>query len=462
MVRLFSHYVPSLTVFRVTLETLLLFAVVITAILLQAPNVGHSLAAVALPAVLFSALMATLMSALGLYQKNLQQSFAAVVGRVVFAFLVGFPVAYFIFQLLPEVGSYESVLGVTTCFALGSVLVLRAATYARSTDGSIFASRVLVVGTGTDAAAVRDAIENSRSGSHCIAAFFPVESDGDVSVPQDMVIRSRASIMDLVRRFEIDEIVVAVRERRGGVLPMQQLLECKLAGVRVTDLSTFFERMYGQVRVESLRASWLIYGEGFRQGWARSFVKRSFDVVVSLALLLITMPIIALTALLIVIESGFPLIYRQERVGKGGRTFEVLKFRSMRTDAEADGKPRWAGSNDSRVTRIGKFIRRTRIDELPQIVNVLKGDMSFVGPRPERPFFVDQLSGQIPYYMTRHSVKPGITGWAQVRYAYGASVDDAFQKLQYDLYYVKNHSLFLDILILFQTVRVVISGDGVR
>ena len=214
------------------------------------------------------------------------------------------------------------------------------------------------------------------------------------------------------------------------------------------------------MRLDSLRASWLIYGDGFRQGWTRTFVKRCFDLVVGTVLLLVAMPVMVLTALLIVLEDGAPIFYSQERVGRGGRPFRVIKFRSMRRDTEKDGKPRWASSNDDRVTRIGRFIRKLRIDELPQLFNVLNGDMSLVGPRPERPYFVDQLTQQIPFYAVRHCVKPGVTGWAQVRYQYGASVDDAAEKLQYDLYYVKNHSLILDTLVLFETVRVVLTGEG--
>jgi exopolysaccharide biosynthesis polyprenyl glycosylphosphotransferase len=206
----------------------------------------------------------------------------------------------------------------------------------------------------------------------------------------------------------------------------------------------------------------MIFGEGFNQGLWRDVVKRVFDVLVSFAILTVTLPVLLLAILAILIESGSPVFYRQERVGQGGRSFFIHKLRSMRTDAERDGKPRWAGANDDRVTRVGRILRKTRIDELPQLWNVLRGDMSFVGPRPERPFFVEQLIEDIPYYDVRHSLKPGITGWSQVRYPYGASVEDALAKLQYDLYYVKNHSLFLDLLILVETVQVVLLGKGAR
>ena len=265
-----------------------------------------------------------------------------------------------------------------------------------------------------------------------------------------------------IRDRGVHEVVVAVQDQRGGFLPVKELLACRLRGVRVTDLPGLYERVTGEVPVASLKASWLIYGEGFPQGLTRRLVKRAFDMAASLILLVVAAPVMLLTAIAIFLESGGPVIFRQERVGLGGRGFNVLKFRSMVTDAEKDGVPRWASSGDPRVTRVGRLIRKARIDELPQIFNVLKGEMSFVGPRPERPYFVDQLSEQVPFYGARHTVKPGVTGWAQVRYTYGATVEDAVRKLQFDLYYVKNHSVYLDLLILFHTIRVVLMGSGAR
>ena len=212
--------------------------------------------------------------------------------------------------------------------------------------------------------------------------------------------------------------------------------------------------------IELLKVSWLIYGNGYRQGWLRTLVKRTFDLVVATSLLLVTLPVMAIAALAIALESGAPIIYRQERVGFRGRIFTVFKFRSMGLDAERGGQARWAVARDPRVTRVGRVIRRLRIDELPQLFNVLRGEMSFVGPRPERPEFVEMLTGQVPFYAVRHSVKPGLTGWAQVRYSYGASVEQSVRKLEYDLYYVKNHTLLLDVLVLLETVRVVLLGEG--
>jgi sugar transferase (PEP-CTERM system associated) len=243
---------------------------------------------------------------------------------------------------------------------------------------------------------------------------------------------------------------------------VQELLECRLKGVKVTELSTFFEREYQQVILESLNPSWMVLGDGFRQGVFRTVVKRFFDLAASTALLLVALPVIVLAAMCILLESGLPVLYRQERIGQNGRIFTIYKLRSMKNGAESDGTPRWADSNDDRNTRVGRILRKLRIDELPQIINVFKGEMSFVGPRPERPFFVDQLVQQIPYYALRHSIKPGITGWAQVQYHYGASLDDAVEKLQYDLYYVKNHTLFLDLMVLIATMRVVLWDRGAR
>jgi len=268
------------------------------------------------------------------------------------------------------------------------------------------------------------------------------------------------SLLSIVKKYTIDQIVVAVRDRRGGGFPVQQLLECKMKGVKVVELSTFFEREYRQVLLESLNPSWMVLGDGFRQGHFGNAVKRLFDLTVGGILLLLALPIMLITAACICLESGFPILYRQERVGQGGRAFTLYKFRSMRNEAESDGTPRWARTNDDRTTRVGRFIRKWRIDELPQVFNVLNGEMSLVGPRPERPFFVDQLTKQIPFYALRHSAKPGITGWAQVRYQYGASVDDAAEKLQYDLYYAKNQGLFLDLAILLATVEVVLWRKG--
>jgi sugar transferase (PEP-CTERM system associated) len=261
----------------------------------------------------------------------------------------------------------------------------------------------------------------------------------------------------------VDQVVIAVDDRRGG-LPMDQLLECRTHGIDVVELATFIERELGLLKLDVLDAGWLIFSQGFNRRLLRLWIKRLFDMAASLMLLAVAMPVMAFTALAIWLESGGrgPVLYRQARIGEEGIPFELLKFRSMQVNAESDGKPQWASTRDPRITRVGRFIRKYRIDELPQIFNVLAGRMSFVGPRPERPQFVSTLATMFPYYSERHRVKPGLTGWAQVRYPYGASEQDAFEKLQYDLYYAKNHNLLFDLSILLQTVEVVLWGKGAR
>jgi len=271
---------------------------------------------------------------------------------------------------------------------------------------------------------------------------------------------ARLSLWAVADELRADEIVVAVDDRRG--LPVSELLECKLQGVSVVDALAFWEREAGQIDPVRAGAGWLTFSGGFAFDRRRRGVKRASDLVISIAFLVAVLPLVLLTALAIRVESRGPIFYRQERVGLNGKIFRVWKFRSMRVDAEKDGVPRWAQTADDRVTRVGRFIRKARIDEIPQVLNVLAGDMSFIGPRPERPFFVDQLREQIPHYDLRHCVRPGITGWAQVNYPYGASFEDAMRKLAYDLYYLKKNDLLLDFAILVQTVRVVLFGQGAR
>jgi len=327
--------------------------------------------------------------------------------------------------------------------------------------GNMRPHRILVLGTGTEARLVEASLASANPAVQLVG-FFALDKVEEVVVAPQRVIAKTRSLEQTVRQLGIHEIIVAVHQQRGGVLPLRALLDCRLNGVQVTDLPRFFERALGLVPLESLKVSWLIYGSGYRQGWLRTFVKRAFDVIVALVLLALALPLMAFCALMISMEGGGSIIFRQERVGLRGTRIDVLKFRSMTRDAEKDGKAAWASANDARITSVGRIMRRFRFDELPQLINVLKGEMSFVGPRPERPEFVAMLTQQIPFYAVRHSVKPGITGWAQVRYSYGATVEQAVRKLEYDLYYVKNHTLLLDLLILLETIRVVILGEGAR
>jgi sugar transferase (PEP-CTERM system associated) len=325
--------------------------------------------------------------------------------------------------------------------------------------------RVLIVGTGAEALAVERVI-NQGPRQSVVVGFYPAGADDGV-VMRDITggpatFPPSSNLSAIVQRFKVDEVIVAVRDQRGGVLPMRDLLDCRVRGVPVRDLSAFYERVRGEVPIESLKASWLIYGDGFAQHTVRTAVKRIFDATLAAILLVLSLPIMFLAGIAIFLESGKPIFIWQERVGRGGRSFLCVKFRSMRVDAEGDGVARWASANDSRVTRVGRILRKLRIDELPQLFNVLSGEMSLVGPRPERPSFVAELKERIRFYDLRHSIKPGVTGWAQIRYPYGASVEDAERKLQYDLYYIKNHSLALDVLIIMETVRAVLFGEGAQ
>jgi sugar transferase (PEP-CTERM system associated) len=265
-----------------------------------------------------------------------------------------------------------------------------------------------------------------------------------------------------LRRQGIWGIVVARDPADTPTVPVNALLDCKLRGVPVFDEAGFCEQHLGRIDLDGVHADWLLFADGFASGRASNVAKRAFDICVSLALLLLTLPLMLLIAALVRIDSVGPVLYRQQRTGLHGRPFTLLKFRSMTMDAEQGGNPRWAIQQDPRITRVGSFIRPMRIDELPQLINVLRGEMSMIGPRPERPHFVEQLARIIPFYNERSYVKPGITGWAQVNYPYGASVEDARQKLSYDLYYVKNRSLLLDVLILIATIRVILFREGAR
>ena len=460
MLKIFSHYFPTHTLVQIVTDVLILFLGVMLAVLVQ-PNTGVGAWRTVLPSALcFALAMVVLNSVTGFYRPVAGQRFKDIIARVLVGVFVSIPVAYAVFSVLPWGEFASEAVEITVLLVLGLMLAMRAFSN-RGPRSAALSRRVLVLGTGSEADSVRMALGDPSLRGMNLVGFMPSGSEDTYRVPGDLVFQGRA-LLDLVDDENVNEIIVAVRERRGGVLPLRELLDCKMRGVKVFDLSSFYERARGQVRIDSLRASWLIYGAGFRQGVMRTVVKRFFDLVASGVLLVLALPVMLLTAIAIVLEDRGPVFYRQIRVGQNGRQFKVTKFRSMRTDAEKDGKPKWASANDDRTTRIGRLIRKLRIDELPQLFNVLIGDMSLVGPRPERPYFVDQLTAEIPFYAVRHCVKPGVTGWAQVRYQYGASIDDAVQKLQYDLYYVKNHTLLLDLVVLAETVRVVLTGEGAQ
>ena len=460
MIRIFNHYVQRSALQGMLFDLGLILLVAVIAVALQVSSFQQAVPMAGTQVVSFAACVFAISSASGLYESTATASLGRSVVRAILVLLAALPVTYLIFSFLPagftnpETVQYSTMAGV-------AALVLRRAYLAHSSASAVGRTRILIFGVGTAAQAVAATLRKRDPNAH-IVGFVPGPNEREPAVPAADIISLQGTLPELVYELGVEEIVVALTERRAGSMPLRQLLDCKVSGIKVYDLATHFEKTLGQIRLDYLNASWLIFGDGFNQGTWRTAVKRVFDILSATVLIIVSAPVMLIAAICIKLESAGPALYRQERVGQNGRGFSIAKFRSMRTDAEKDGKPRWASANDDRVTRVGNIIRRLRIDELPQLFNVLRGDMSLVGPRPERPFFVDQLTQEIPFYALRHSVKPGVTGWAQVRYAYGATVEDSQEKLQYDLYYVKNHALFLDLVVLIETVGVVLTGRGAR
>ena len=460
MIRLFNHYLHAWTVRRIFFDFVLSLLALAGVVLAQAESLRSAMPMAGAQVFSLAAGLFVINSASGLYQRAQDWSVVESLFRVAFALVLALALTYQIFSVLPVgFGNLEAIRA--SAMLVIAALILRRVVMGYWATKARAGARVLIFGSGVAAQMVGNTLRAADPLAN-IVGFYPGPNETQPSVPAGLCLSAEQPLTQTARSLNVDEIIVALSERRSGSMPLRELLDCKLAGVRVYDVTTYFERMLGQIRVDFVNAGWLVFGDGFNQGFYRTAIKRVFDILCSLVLILVAAPVMLLAAIAIKLESPGPIFYRQERVGFNGKGFQVIKFRSMRTDAEQDGKPRWATANDSRVTRVGNIIRLLRIDELPQVFNVFSGDMSLVGPRPERQFFVDQLTAEIPYYAVRHSIKPGVTGWAQVRYKYGATIEDSQEKLQYDLYYVKNHSLFLDFVILFETVGVVLTGKGAR
>jgi sugar transferase (PEP-CTERM system associated) len=411
----------------------------------------------------FSASLVVLLSllAVGLYQFHQRINYREVFARVLVGLMLGSVVLAAISYVLPSIALSPRFWA--TAFLLAAILILLVRLYFVSfVDENIFRRKTLVFGAGERADSI--SMLRRRADRRGFKIVGSIAAQGDKNPDAgSLTLTGSQTLSALADELGAEEIVIAVDDRRGN-LPIRELLDCRLGGVEVIELIEFLERETGKIRIDLVSPGWLIFSEGFRKSRFRMAVKRVTDIAVSALAFCVFWPVMVLVALAIKLEDGFstPVLYRQLRVGHNGNPFNVLKFRSMVVNAEADGKAVWASENDTRVTRVGRLIRTLRFDELPQILNVLRGQMSIVGPRPERPQFVEQLSESIPYYAERHTVKPGVTGWAQLRYSYGASEEDAAEKLQYDLYYVKNHSLLLDLVIILQTLEVILWGKGAR
>jgi sugar transferase (PEP-CTERM system associated) len=462
-VRIFRHHIDSSFLLLTLVEILLLCAAVYLAAFLRYQGdlqaISESIGLLWPRALVYAGVHWLGFLSLGLYLPNLRDGFTGVVIRLLVSLVAGTVVLALLYYLIPSAFMGRGVLALATLIALVLLLAGRMVFY-RLIGTERLRARVLVLGAGEQANNILQRMRRrSDQRNFRLMGFYPLPGEA-VRVDSDMLVKTDMSLCGFIQARDIDEVVVAVDDRRGNI-PVDDLLQCRLTGVNIIDVQTLFERESYKILVDMLRPSHLIFSDGFTRNLLTDRLRRGMDILFCLLLLAVAWPFMLLTALAIKLEDGWrsPVFYLQERIGAFGRPYHVIKFRSMIENAEQNGA-QWAQQNDMRVTRVGAFIRKYRIDELPQIFNVLRGEMGFVGPRPERPVFVEELKTKIPFYNERHLVKPGITGWAQLNYAYGASENDSREKLQYDLYYIKNRSLLLDLIILVQTVEVVLFGRG--
>lgn len=465
-IRLFGFYFPLFFLILAVLEVGVITALVIGAAAIRFRGHLNIIYEVLGPlnyrALIVGVVLVIAMAALGLYQARLREGFTGQLVRLAVAFSVGWLFLAVLFYALPDLYLGRGVTALSFAFSLLAISLVRPLFFLL-VDLDTLKPRVLIYGAGKKAHWMLEHMgQRANRRGYRLVGFVdngsPRAVYGDVAV-----IKISEPLREYVKRQRVDQIVIAVDDRRNG-LPMFELLKCRLAGIEVVELPTFFERETGAVALELTDPSWLVFGQGFKRGVIVRWVKRALDVMVSALLMVICSPIVLLTVVAIKLEEGWkaPVIYSQIRVGEQGRNFKLYKLRSMQVDAERNTGACWARHDDDRITRVGRVIRKLRVDEIPQIFNVLRGDMSFVGPRPERPEFTQHFEREIRYYRERCAVKPGVTGWAQLRYPYGASAKDAQEKLKYDLFYIKNHNMLFDIMIMLQTAEVVLLGKGAR
>lgn len=461
MFRLFKHYIPHAVILLGLIDLVLLAFAGELGWRVRASQLDLAVGEVTGRLFQLSAFAVVILSAMvavGVYGSEALRSMRFATARLLVAVSLGIIGLSFVDFLVGGHNLWRSVL----VYAMGGsilLLVLNRLVVGGMLGAAAFRRRVLVLGAGMRADRLRKLSERPESGF--VIVGYIAMTDAEPVVGEAIARGAIANLTRYVENLGASEVVLALEERRNA-LPLADLLRIKTTGVHVNDFSSFIERETGRVDLDTVNPSWLIFSDGFSSGRAiSSVVKRLFDIMMSALLLFLTAPVILLFALLVKLDSKGPAFFRQTRVGLYGQYFDLVKLRSMRTDAEADGA-QFAQANDPRVTRIRRFIRKVRIDELPQAWSVLRGEMSFVGPRPERPEFVSELEQQLPFYAERHMVKPGITGWAQINYPYGANLEDSRHKLEYDLYYAKNYTPFLDFLILLQTLRVVLWHEGAR
>ena len=467
MIRIFGHYVSRLYLLLGALELVLFYLSLVLGYLLRSgvwgggiPNFAQD-SSLYSSAALYALLMSSSMIAMGLYQRGINGA-AALLVRLAISFFLATMAMSLVFYAFPALFLGRGVFGLAMLLSILGILLLRLIFF-RVAGPEFQKHRVLVLGTGINAARIAYLEENEADRLGFQVAKYVRLEEGSNVIADDLQVELTGSLLELAADLQISEVVIAVDDRRRG-LPVDDILDCKMSGIVIMDLLTFFEKETSRINIDLLHPSWIYFSPGFYQSVLSQNGKRALDIVVSLLMLVLFSPFFMLVTAASLLESRgrHPVFYHQVRVGRNGRHFNVYKFRSMNPDAESDGVARWATTDDDRVTPLGTFIRKTRLDEIPQLFNILRGDMSLVGPRPERPEFVLDLEKTIPYYRERHRVQPGLTGWAQLRYQYGSTVEASKQKLQYDLYYVKNANLFLDLIILLETVEVVLMGKGAR
>lgn len=462
MIRIFRHYISRAYLWLLLVEFGVFFAAMYfgSHVRFLTTESWYTAYDITLASTIFSSVMSLSCLGLGLYRRTLSGEEYNLVARTCVSFGIAIFAVVTIYYLLPEFHIARSVLVYAVILAFSGIMITRFLFY-KIVKLERLQRRVLVIGSGKKAHKLNSINDSFIHRGFTIVGCLALPDEISV-VEQSQIINYNKKIIAIAEEYKVDEIVIARDDNRLG-LPLDELLDCRMSGLTIMNIMGFYEREQGIISLENIYPSWLVYCSGFAQGDLRLLEKRFFDVIASLLLLNVAWPFMLLTALAILLENGFkgPILYRQLRVGEKNKNFELLKFRSMKVDAEKNGA-QWAQKNDNRITLVGRFIRKSRIDELPQIYNVLRGDMSFVGPRPERPEFVQDFNERIPFYRERHRVKPGITGWAQLCYPYGADEYDTIQKLQYDLYYVKNYSLFLDFSIMLNTVEVILWGKGAR
>ncbi|WP_417452188.1 TIGR03013 family XrtA/PEP-CTERM system glycosyltransferase [Kordiimonas sp.] len=465
MVRIFRHYVSTVKLTLAAVDFALVFGCVILAEYLRYEYLGlHWTTTLALEAWLakFMVPLSSVAALLGVgcYHSDAIQDFRIFVIRLFVGLCAAGMFLSALLYLLPMLPLWRSILLLALMLSALAVFTYHGL-FQLLGKTNLIGRRVLILGAGKLADELQQYAAQAREAGMNIVDIVMLPGER-APLKNAIILNDIDDLHSYAVEREIEMIIVA-NDADDTAVPLEALIACKLAGIEIKDRLAFYEQVRGYVELTSVRSEWIIFSDGFRGGTGvERLAKRMLDVAVSLLLLGVTLPVMILVALLVKLTSRGPIFYRQERVGMNGQTFGLLKFRSMRQDAEAHGAPQWAQKNDPRVTPIGTLLRKTRLDELPQVLNVLNGAMSFVGPRPERPYFVAQLGEQIPFYRERHCVKPGITGWAQIQYPYGASIEDARRKLEYDLYYIKNYSLFLDLLIILQTVRVILFPSGAR